>query len=439
MGSRLLIRGARILDPAGGLDEVGDLLLQDGQIAAVGAVDGVSAAESTDGKAVVLDGKGLLAVPGLVDLHVHFREPGEEYKEDIRSGASAAVAGGFTTVCCMPNTSPPNDCRAVTDLIVARGAEAGLARVRPVAAISRGLAGEGLTEMAELKEAGAVAVSDDGHPVENARFMRRALEYASTFGMVVVNHCEDLSLSGGGAMHEGDASTQTGLRAQPAAAEEVMLARDLVLCRQTGARYHAAHVSTAGSVEMVRRAKGEGLPVTAEVTVHHLLLTDEACLEFDTHTKCNPPLRTEADRQACIAGVADGTLDAIVTDHAPHTDNDKAVEFEDAPFGVIGLETAVPALLRLVEQGALDLPTIIERLTAGPATCFGLDVGRLAPGAPADVTLIDPDLRYTIRPEHFFSRSANTPFAGWEVRGRAVATIVGGRLVYRWPDGLVVG
>ncbi len=436
MGSRLLIRGARILDPAGGLDEVGDLLLSDGKVAAVGVVD---APDASDGELLVLDGKGLVATPGLVDLHVHLREPGDEYKEDIRTGASAAVAGGFTTVCCMPNTSPPNDCRAVTDLITARGAAVGLARVRPVAAISMGLAGEALTQMAELKEAGAVAVSDDGHPVEDARFMRRALEYASTFGLVVVNHCEDLSLSGGGAMHEGEASTWTGLKAQPGAAEEVMLARDLVLCRLTGARYHAAHVSTAGSVELVRRAKDEGLAVTAEVTVHHLLLTDEACLEFDTHTKCNPPLRTEADRQACIAGVADGTLDAIVTDHAPHTDNDKAVEFEDAPFGVIGLETALPALLRLVEQGALDLPVLIERLTCGPAACFGLNAGRLAPGSPADVTLIDPDLSYTIRPEHFLSRSANTPFAGWEVRGRAVATIVGGRLVFRWPDGLVVG
>lgn len=435
MGSRLLIRGARILDPAGGVDEEGDLLCEDGKVTAVGVVKGPAA--QIDGETQELDAKGLVATPGLVDLHVHFREPGQEYKEDIRSGSAAAVAGGFTTVCCMPNTSPPNDCRAVTELIIARAAEADLARVYPVAGISRGLAGEALTEMAELKEAGAVAVSDDGHPVSGAGFMRRALEYASTFGMVVVNHCEDLSLSGGAAMHEGDASTQTGLRAQPAAAEEVMLARDLVLCRQTRARYHAAHLSTAGSVELVRRAKAEGLPVTAEVTVHHLLLTDEACLGFDTHTKCNPPLRSEADRRACVAGVADGTLDAIVTDHAPHTDNDKAVEFEDAPFGVIGLETALPALLRLVEQGALTLAAVIERLTAGPAACFDLDAGRLAPGSPADVTLIDPDLGYTIRPEHFLSRSANTPFAGWDVRGRAVATVVGGRLVFRWPDGLV--
>lgn len=431
MGSRLLIRGARILDPANGVDQVGDLLLVDGKVAAVGAVED-SAEETPE-----LEAKGLVATPGLVDLHVHFREPGEEYKEDIQSGAAAAVAGGFSTVCCMPNTQPPNDCRAVTDLIQARAAQAGLARVRPVAAVSMGQAGEALTEMAELKEAGAVAVSDDSHPVGNAGFMRRALEYASTFGLVVVNHCEELTLSAGAAMNEGESSTWTGLKAQPAAAEEVMLARDLVLCRLTGARYHAAHLSTAGSVEMVRRAKAEGLPVTAEVTVHHLLLTDEACLEFDTHTKCNPPLRRSADRLACIAGVVDGTLDAIVTDHAPHTDNDKAVEFEDAPFGVIGLETALPALLRLVEQGALSLSTVIERLTSGPAACFGLDAGGLAVGAPADVTLIDPKLRYTIRPEHFLSRSGNTPFVGWDVCGRAVATVVGGRLVYRWPDGLV--
>lgn len=430
---RLCIRRARILDPGQELDLEGDLLLADGKLEAVGEVGDV------DGETPVLDAKGLIATPGFVDLHTHLREPGDEYKEDIGSGAAAAVAGGFTTVCCMPNTTPPNDSRAVTDLITARGAAVGLARVRPVAAISMGLAGEALTEMAELAEAGAVAVSDDGHPVENAGFMRRALEYASTFGLVVVNHCEDLSLSGRAAMHEGETSTWTGLKAQPAAAEEVMLARDLILCRQTGARYHAAHVSTAGSVALVRQAKAEGLRVTAEVTVHHLALTDDACLDFDTHTKCNPPLRTEADRQACLAGVADGTLDAIVTDHAPHTDNDKAVEFEDAPFGVIGLETALPVLLRLVEQGELSLPTVVARLTSGPAACFGLEAGRLAPGAPADVTLIDPELRYTIQPVHFLSRSANTPFAGWEVRGRAVATLVGGRQMYRWPDGLVSG
>ncbi len=430
MGDSLLIRGGRLLDPSSGLDLVGDLLIEDGLVAAVGDVGATKHLEE-------LDAEGLLVTPALVDLHVHLREPGAEYKEDVRTGAAAAVAGGFGTVCCMPNTSPPNDCRAVTELILARAAEAGLARVRPVAGISMGLSGKGLTEVAELKAAGAVALSDDGHPVGDAGFMRRALEYASTFGMVVVNHCEELSLSRRGAVHEGEASTWTGLRAQPAAAEEVMLARDLLLVGLTRARYHAAHVSTAGSVALLRQAKSDGLPVTAEVTVHHLLLTDEACHDFDTNTKCNPPLRSETDRQACVAGVLDGTIDAVVTDHAPHSPNDKAVEFEDAPFGVIGLETALPALLRLVERDELSLEVLVARLTSGPASCFGLEAGTLAPGAPADVTLTDLSLRHTVRPEHFLSRSANTPFAGWEMRGRAVTTVVGGRAVYRWPDGLL--
>ncbi|MFH2010564.1 MAG: dihydroorotase [bacterium] len=433
MDNRLLIRGARIIDPANAIDQLGDLLLEDGRVAAVGEVNRPA------GDFPELDARGLVATPGLVDIHVHLREPGLEYKEDIRSGAAAAVAGGFTAVCCMPNTVPPNDSRAVTDLIRQRAAEAGTARVHPVAAVTLGLEGKALTEMAELREAGAVAVSDDGHPIANAGIMRRALEYASTFGLPVINHCEELSLSRRAAMHEGISSAWTGLAAQPSSAEEVMLARDLILAGETGARYHAAHLSTAGSVALVRRAKADGFPVTAEVTVHHLLLTDEANLEFDTNTKCNPPLRTAADRAACVAGLVDGTIDALVTDHAPHTPNDKAVEFEDAPFGVIGLETALPLALRLVEQGVLDLPTLIHRMTCGPARCLGLDSGTLTVGAAADVTLIDPELRWTIQPEHFQSKSRNTPFGAWDVCGRAVTTIVGGRVVYRWPDGLVNG
>ena len=427
--TRLVIRGARIIDPAGGMDRVGDLLLENGRVVAVGTVGAVDTAQE-------IDASGLLATPGLVDIHVHLREPGHEYKEDIRSRAAAAVAGGFTTVCCMPNTEPPNDCRAVTDMIRAQAREAGLARVRPIAAITRGLAGKALTEMGELQAAGAVAVSDDGHPVSSAGMMRRALQYAATFGLPVINHCEDLSLSRHAAVHEGAVSTWTGLGSQPASAEVVMLARDLTLCGETGARYHAAHLSTAASIELVRRAKAAGLPVTAEVTVHHLLLTDEATGEYDTNTKCNPPLRSEADRVACLEGLADGTVDALVTDHAPHTDNDKAVEFEDAPFGMVGLETVLPLALGLVAQGALTLPTLIYRMTWGPASCLGLDVGRLSVGSPADVTLIDPAVSWTIQPEHFQSKSRNTPFAGREVVGRAVTTIVGGRVVYRWPDGL---
>ncbi len=433
MTQHLLIRGARILDPGNEVDRTGDLLISDGRVAAVGPE--VSA--PPEGEATTqIDAAGLLAVPGLIDLHVHLREPGFEYKEDVRSGAAAAVAGGFTAVCCMPNTDPPNDCRAVTELILARAAQAALARVYPVAGVTRGLGGEILTEMGELSDAGVVAVSDDGEPVAVAGLMRRALEYAQTFGLPVVNHCEDKSLSRGAAIHEGTVSAWTGLRSQPASAEIVMLARDLTLCAETGARYHAAHVSTAESVDLIRRAKARGLPVTAETTVHHIALDHEAVREFDTHAKCNPPLRTAADRQACLDGLADGTLDALVTDHAPHSNHDKAVEFEDAPFGVIGLETALPVALRLVQQGALELSTLVSRLTRGPAACFGLPGGDLGVGRPGDVTLIDPEMTWTIQPEHFQSKSRNTPFAGWSVQGRAVATVVAGRAVYRWPEGL---
>lgn len=430
-GGSLLIRGGRVLDPGLGLDEPADVLLADGEIVELGPA--ISAPEGGD----VLDASGMIVVPGLIDLHVHLREPGFEYKEDIRSGAAAAVAGGFTTVCCMPNTRPVNDSRAVTDQITARAREVGLARVRPVAAVTRGLAGEELTEMGELRQAGAVAVSDDGEPVRSAGMMRRALQYAATFGLPVVNHCEELSLSRRAAVHEGDVSAWTGLRSQPSSAEEVMIARDLILCREAGARYHVAHVSTAESVALIRRAKAQGAPVTAEVTVHHLALTHEVNRGYDPNTKCNPPLRTEADRQACLEGVIDGTLDAIVTDHAPHATHEKAVEFEEAPFGVIGLETAVGVLLRLVEQGELEWPTLVRALTAGPARCFDLPGGRLEAGAPGDVTVIDPACAWTIQPVHFQSRSRNTPFAGWEVRGRAVATAVSGRLVYSWPEGIV--
>ena len=431
MDTHRLIRGARILDPGQDLDETGDVLISGDQVAAVGRV-----ADVPEG-AEEIDAAGLVLTPGLIDLHVHLREPGLEYKEDVRSGAAAAVAGGYTAVCCLADTEPVNDCRAVTDLILARAREANLARVYPMAAVTHGLAGEALTEMGELRDAGCVAVSDDHEPLSSAGMMRRALEYAQTFGLPVVNHCEELSLSRRAAAHEGRMSAWTGLRSQPASAEVVMLARDLTLCGETGARYHAAHVSTADSVALVREAKAKGLPVTAAVTVHHLALTHEALRDYDPNTKCNPPLRTENDRQACLVGLTDGTIDAIVTDHSPHTENDKAVEFEDAPFGVIGLETAVPVLLGLVAKGELALSTVVRALTRGPARCFGLPGGRLEAGAPADLTLIDPEMSWTVQPEHFQSKSHNTPFAGWQVKGRAVTTLVGGREVYAWPEGVV--
>ncbi|MDY0003063.1 MAG: dihydroorotase [Polyangia bacterium] len=428
----VLIRGARIFDPGRGVDLVGDLLLSEGKVAALGEVPAALA----EG-AQVVDARGLLATPGLIDLHTHLREPGYEYKEDVSSGAAAAVAGGFSAICCVPNTEPPNDSRAVTKLVMERAREAGRARVFPVAAATKGRKGKELTEMGELKEAGAVAVSDDGDPISEAGMMRRVLEYASTFGLPVANHCEDLSLSRRAPVHEGVVSAWTGLRGQPASAEVVMLARDLALCAETGARYHACHLSSARSVELVREAKSRGLPVSAEVTVHHIALSHEANRDFDPNTKCNPPLRAEEDRKACLAGLRDGTIDALVTDHAPHTDNDKAVEFDDAPFGVIGLETALPVGLGLVAAGELSLETLIESLTAGPAACFGLPGGSLAPGAPADVTLVDLGMSFTIQPSNFLSKSRNTPFAGLAARGRAVATFVGGRSVFGWPEGLV--
>ncbi|HEV8324895.1 MAG TPA: dihydroorotase [Myxococcota bacterium] len=424
--SGLHLRGGRVVDPAAGVDDDADVIVADGRIAAVGR--GLTTPAGTDVR--VIDARGWLVVPGLIDLHAHLREPGQEYKEDVASGAAAAAAGGFTAVCAMPNTVPPNDTRAVTDLILERARAAGAARVYPVGAITVGLKGEALTEMGELKDAGVVAVSDDGRPVMNARLMRRALEYGRTFGLTVVQHAEDLDLSAGGVMNEGPVSTRAGLRGAPSQAEEVMVARDLRLVELTGARYHVAHVSTAGTVALLREAKRRGLPVTAEASPHHLTLTDEACLSYDTATKVNPPLRAAADVEALRAALADGTIDAVATDHAPHTGLEKDVEYDLAAFGMIGLETAVPLVWALVRAGGLAQAAAVERLTRGPARCFGLTGGTLAPGTAADVTCLDPERRWTCRPEALRSKSRNTPFAGWELQGKAVLTVVGGRVVY---------
>jgi dihydroorotase len=422
----LCLRGGRVIDPRRGFDAEADVLLKDG---AVGRVGPGIAAGLGDGVRVV-DVRGKWVVPGLVDLHTHLREPGQEYKEDIATGTRAAAAGGFTAVCAMPNTTPPNDSRAVTELIVRRARDAGTVRVYPVGAITKGLGGESLAEMGELKEAGCVAVSDDGKPVMNAELMRRAMEYARTFGLPIVQHCEDLTLSAGGAMNEGPVATRAGIRAQPASAESAMVARDLELCALTGARYHVAHVSSADSVRLIREAKRRGLPVSCEVTPHHLTLTDEACARYDTHAKCNPPLRAAADVEALRAALADGTIDAVATDHAPHSPVEKEVEFEQAAFGIIGLETAVPLVLELVRSGALTPSAFVERLSAGPAALFGLPGGTLAAGAPADVTVIDPQATWTCEPAALRSRSRNTPFAGRTLAGKAVLTIVGGAIVY---------
>jgi dihydroorotase len=417
----ILIRGGRVLDPASKTDRKADVLLSAGKVTRIDA--GIAAA-----KARVIEAAGRLVVPGFVDLHVHLREPGHEYKEDIASGSRAAAAGGFTTVCCMPNTNPPNDNRAVTDLITRRAREVGLVKVRPVGAVSKGLLGESLSEMGEMKDAGIVAVSDDGKPVMNAELMRRALEYARTFGLPVVQHAEDSHLSGDGVMNEGPVATRAGLRGQPPAAESVMVARDLELVSWTGARYHVAHMSTARSADLVRDAKRRGLPVTCEVTPHHLVLTDEACSAYDTSTKCNPPLRSQADLEALRRALADGTVDAIATDHAPHSPVEKELEFDHAAFGVIGLETALPLVLRLVAEGVITLPRAIELLTSGPARAFGLEAGTLAEGGPADVTIVDPDRPWRV--EAMRSKSKNSPFLGWDLKGKAVFTVCDGRIIH---------
>jgi dihydroorotase len=421
----LVIRGGRVIDPHSKTDRQADVLLSEGKIARI--EPGIA-----PGKARVVNAKGMLVVPGLVDLHVHLREPGHEYKEDIGSGTRAAAAGGFTTVCCMPNTNPTNDCRAVTDLIVNRAREVAAARVRPVGAISRGLAGEALSEIGEMKDAGIVAVSDDGKPVMNGELMRRALEYAKTFGLPVIQHAEDLNLACGGVMNEGRAATRAGLRGQPPAAEAVMVARDLELVAWTGARYHVAHVSTEATVRLLRDAKRRGLPVTCEVTPHHLSLTDEACTSYDTATKVAPPLRTEQDRAALIEGLADGTIDCIATDHAPHTGLEKDLEYDLAAFGMIGLETAVPLILKLVDSGKLPLVRAVEALTSAPARALALGpgVGTLSAGAPADVTLLDPARARVIDRGQGRSKSQNTPFHGWELRGGAVLTICAGKVTH---------
>lgn len=425
--SRLLIKHARVVDPVQRIDAGLDILVVDGTIARL-------AERVTDREAEVLDATGLVAAPGFIDAHVHLREPGFEYKETIASGAAAAVAGGFTAVCCMANTSPVNDTAAVTEFIRSRAAEAGLARVHPVGAISKGLEGTELAEMGEMVRAGAVAFSDDGRPVRNAQLMRRALEYAQLFGVPVVDHCEDPDLVAGGVMHEGTVATRLGLRGQPAAAEEVMVARDVILAELTGGRLHVAHLSTRGALERVREAKGAGVAVTCEATPHHLTLTDQAVAdtEFDTNTKMNPPLRSAEHVEALIAGVLDGTVECLATDHAPHHEDEKALEYDLAPFGVIGLETAVPVSYELlVRRHKLALRTFVALWSTNPARIFNLPGGALKVGAAADITLLDLEARAVVDPESFRSKARNTPFAGQRLRGWPAATIVGGRPVWQ--------
>jgi dihydroorotase len=444
--SSIGIRGGRILDPGRGIDLVGDVLIREGRIAAVGP-DVAAEAERT------VDARGLIVCPGLVDIHCHLREPGFEHKETIETGTRAAAHGGFTTVCCMANTEPPTDSRASVEYILRTAAAQGAVRVLPIACITRGRQGKELAEMGDLAEAGAVGFSDDGSPVADAALMRHALEYSSAFALAVIEHCEEASVSHEGVMHEGWVSNRLGLRGIPAAAEETAVARDIALAELTGAHLHVAHVSTAGSVELVRRAKERGVHVTAEVTPHHLGLTDEAVmlaatespggLAYDTNAKVNPPLRPRVDVDACIEGLGDGAIDAIATDHAPHATEDKLCEFDFAAFGISGFETALALCLSLVHEGKLDLSTVIHKLTAGPVQALGLarsvpGLGSLAEGAPGDVLVFDPAAEWLVDPERFVSKGKNTPLAGRTLKGRVVATVYGGKVVFT-EEGAAIG
>ncbi len=418
---RLWICGATLFDGRG-VDQVADVFIEDGRIAGIGAADG---------DAQRLDARGGLLVPGLCDVHVHFREPGQEYKETVASGARAAARGGMTDVACMPNTQPPIDQLAIVRLIQERAARAGAARVHPIACVTAGQAGAELTEMAELAEAGVVAFSDDGLPVASAEIMRRALEYSRMLGLPIIDHCEEPALAKGGVMHEGVVSTQLGLRGMPAAAEEIMVARDLRLAELTGGHIHLAHMSTAGSVALIRDAKGRGVRVTAEVTPHHLVLTDEAVRSYDPVTKVNPPLRTDADVRALRAALADGTIDLVASDHAPHAVTEKEQEFDLAPFGMIGVETLLPIVwTELVVPGAITRERAIEVMSHAPRRLIGLEEVTFAVGRAADLTLLDPKETWAVDPRQLVSASRNCPFAGHPVVGRVAGTWVAGRQVW---------
>ncbi|MEW6227856.1 MAG: dihydroorotase [Bacillota bacterium] len=426
---RLLVKGGRVVDPRNQLDKVADILVEDGRILAVDA--GITAECAT-----VLDVSGNVVVPGLIDMHVHLREPGREDEETIETGTRAAARGGFVAVACMPNTDPPLDTGAAVRFVLSRARETASTKVLPVGAITKGLAGVELAEIGELCQAGAVAVSDDGHSVGDSAVMRHALDYASMFGIPVISHAEDTRLSAGGVMNEGLWSTRLGLPGIPAASEEIVVARDICLAELTGARLHIAHVSTAGSVDLVRRAKEEGIAVTCEAAPHHFTLTDEAVAGYDTNTKVSPPLRTERDVEAVREGLADGTIDAIASDHAPHTAEEKEVEYELAAFGIIGLETSLAlSITELVRPGILTIGQLVERMSYAPARILRLDWPGIAPGARADITVLDPDCEFVVDPDEFASKSRNTPYAGRRLRGKVLATIVEGKIAYQAVDG----
>jgi len=421
---RMLIKNGRVLDPANNIDDSLDIFIEGNIIKKV--AKGIKAEAS----AKVIDAKGKIVAPGLIDIHTHLREPGFEYKETIRTGTMAAAAGGFTAICCMPNTNPINDNRAVTEFILSKSAKEGIVNVLPIGAITKGSQGKALAEISDMVNAGCVAISDDGKGVMDAEVMRRGLEYTKAFDIPVIAHCEDANLSSGGVMNEGFASTTLGLRGIPKAAEEVMVVRDIALAELTGARLHIAHVSSAGSVESIRIAKKRGVKVTCETCPHYFTLTEDAVIGYNTNAKVNPPLRTKEDVKAIKEGLKDGTIDIIASDHAPHAVHEKEIEFDYASFGMIGLETSLPLILNLVREGVLTLKDAIAKATINPARLLKLKKGTLSEGADADITIIDPESEWVVDVNNLKSKSKNTAFAGMKMKGRAVMTIVGGKIVY---------
>ncbi|MEK6657099.1 MAG: dihydroorotase [Nitrospirota bacterium] len=420
---KLLIKNGRVIDPANNIDDSLDILVEGAVIKKV-----ARGIKSEDSK--VIDAKGKVVAPGLIDIHTHLREPGFEYKETIKTGTMAAAAGGFTAICCMPNTNPINDNRAVTEFILSKSAKEGIVNVLPIGAITKGSQGKALAEIGDMVNAGCVAISDDGKGVMDAEVMRRGLEYTKAFDIPVIAHCEDVNLSSGGVMNEGFASTTLGLRGIPKAAEEVMVVRDIALAELTGAKLHIAHVSSAGSVEWIRIAKKKGIKVTCETCPHYFTLTEDAVIGYNTNAKVNPPLRTKEDVKAIKVGLKDGTIDIIASDHAPHAVHEKEIEFDYASFGMIGLETSLPLILRLVNEGVLSLNNAIAKATINPARLFKLKKGTLSEGADADITIIDTEKEWVVDVNNLKSKSKNTPFAGMKMKGRAVVTIVGGKIVY---------
>jgi len=424
----IVIKNGRVLDPSNSLDEPMDLLIDKGRIKALETPGSISF--DAGEKASVIDAQGCIVCPGLIDMHVHFREPGFEYKETITSGCQSAAAGGFTSVAVMPNTNPVNDTRAVTEHILSVARTEGIINVYAIAAITQKLEGERLTEMADLMNAGAIAFSDDGRPVMNNELMRRAFEYSKMFKLPLIQHSEMLDLTEGGCMNEGKVSTELGLKGMPTEAEDIMVYRDIALLEKTGGRLHVAHISSKDSVDLVRQAKSRGLSVTCEVAPHHFTLTDEAVRGYDTNTKMSPPLRTIDDVEAIKEGLRDGTIDIIATDHAPHDIADKQVEYQNACFGIVGLETALPLSLKLVDEKILSIGDVIKKLTSTPADIFNLKAGSLSLNNEADILIFDPNLEYSIDISNFYSKSRNSPFDGWKVKGKVIHTLVKGKTVY---------